>query len=395
MSGRVFLYVQHLLGIGHLKRAAALSDAMTRAGMHVTVASGGPAVPGLVINAARIVQLPAVASADSSFKSLIDESGQPIDEAWKARRRDRLLEAWHSAEADALVIELFPFGRRQMRFELIPLLQAARAAARPGKPRPVIVSSVRDMLGGGAKSPARQDAMLEAFDRYFDFLMIHGDPQIVDFGDTFRHAGRLGAKVHYTGYVVDAERAVTAAGADVGRDEVLVSAGGGAVGAQLMETAIRARPLGSQALRTWRLLTGVNAEAGQVRSIRELAARHGDGRVVVERSRTDFTRMLANCAVSVSQGGYNTVMETLRAGARSVVVPFVTSTENEQTLRARLLQQRGLLVLCEQSDLSPSTLAAAIDRAASMPRPRDCPLDLDGASHSAALLQAWIKDRQC
>jgi predicted glycosyltransferase len=42
------------------------------------------------------------------------------------------------------VIELFPFGRRQMRFELLPLLEAARARS----PRPWIISSVRDVLGG-------------------------------------------------------------------------------------------------------------------------------------------------------------------------------------------------------------------------------------------------------
>jgi len=128
MSRRVFLYVQHLLGIGHLKRAATLADAMTRAGLEVTLASGGVPVPGLPINAARVVQLPPASAADTTFKTLLDEAGRPIDEAWRARRRDRLLEAWRAADAHALVIELYPFGRRQMRFELIPLLEAARAS---------------------------------------------------------------------------------------------------------------------------------------------------------------------------------------------------------------------------------------------------------------------------
>ncbi|MBC6416218.1 MAG: hypothetical protein GDA47_00105 [Rhodospirillales bacterium] len=37
----VLLYVQHLLGIGHLKRAALIARAAARQGLKVVVASGG------------------------------------------------------------------------------------------------------------------------------------------------------------------------------------------------------------------------------------------------------------------------------------------------------------------------------------------------------------------
>lgn len=399
MSRRVFFYVQHLLGIGHLKRAATLADAMTRAGLEVSVASGGFPVPGLRINAARVVQLPPAGAADVSFKNLVDESGRPIDEAWKARRRDQLLAAWREADAHALIVELFPFGRRQMRFELIPLLDAARA----GEQRPVIACSVRDVLGGSGKDPSRQDTQLELFDRYFDHLLVHGDPQLISFGHTFRHAARLGERLHYTGYVVAAAGRGSGAmasnparaGRAAGRDEVIVSAGGGAVGARLMETALRARPLTALASHTWRLLTGVNVSPEDLQAIQSLARELGEGRVIVERSRPDFTQLLENCALSISQGGYNTMMETLQACARSVVVPFAAGAETEQSLRAQLLQQRGLLELVEEAELTPASLAAAIDRAARLPRPArngHSAVDLDGAEKSALLVQDWTRE---
>ena len=395
MSRRVFLYVQHLLGIGHLKRAATLADAMTRAGLEVTLASGGPPVPSLHINAARLVQLPSAMAADTSFKTLIDAAGRPVDDAWKARRRDRLLQAWREADAQALVIELFPFGRRQMRFELIPLLEAAHAAAgQAGRSRPVIACSVRDVLGGSGKDPSRQDAQMELFDRYFDHLLVHGDPGLIAFGRTFEPAAKLGARLHYTGYVVDAAAAGDAAppaAIDAGFDEVIVSAGGGAVGAPLMQTALRARPLTRRALHTWRLLTGVNIAATDFAALQSLATQVGGGRVIVERSRSDFARMLGRCALSISQGGYNTMMETLQAGARSVVVPFAAGSETEQTLRAQLLAQRGLLELVDEANLSPATLAAAVDRAMGRARPEGSPVDLDGANKSAHLLLDWIR----
>jgi predicted glycosyltransferase len=63
MSG-VFFYVQNLLGIGHLRRAAVLAKAMSEAGLTVDFVAGGMPVVGLDIGGARLVQLPPVRSAD-------------------------------------------------------------------------------------------------------------------------------------------------------------------------------------------------------------------------------------------------------------------------------------------------------------------------------------------
>src|SRR5512133_2324366 len=135
---RVFFYVQHLLGIGHLKRAATLVRGLRAAGFEVTLASGGPTVAGIAVD----VQLPPAHAADMTFSGLVDEAGQPADDAWKRRRAAALIAAWRESRADALVIELFPFGRRQMRFELLPLLEDARRVAK----RPLVVCSVRDII---------------------------------------------------------------------------------------------------------------------------------------------------------------------------------------------------------------------------------------------------------
>jgi predicted glycosyltransferase len=377
---KLFFYVQHLLGIGHLKRAATLARALAEDGFEVTLASGGPQVPGIDLENVKLVQLPPASAADMTFKVLLNENGLPVDDEWKARRREALLEAWRTAAAEVLLIELFPFGRRQMRFELLPLLEAARERPR----RPLIVSSVRDLIGAGQGDPRRQDGMLEAAERFFDRILVHGDPKVAGFERSFRHAARLAAKLHYTGYVVSNLKIEKG---DAGKDEVLVSAGGGAVGQRLLETAIRARPQTSLRDRTWRVLAGVNARAADLEALQKLA---GSG-ALVERSRQDFTLRLANCVLSVSQAGYNTVMETLSARARAVVVPFAGGGETEQALRARLLAERGLLEVVEESALRPASLAAAIERAARRPRPAAGAVDLDGAAASARLLRAWLQ----
>ena len=113
--------------------------------------------------------------------------------------------------------------------------------------------------------------------------------------------------------------------------------------------------------------------------------------MIVERSRNDFTLRLEICVLSVSQAGYNTVLETLQARARAVLVPFAGGAESEQTLRARLLADRGLVHVVEEGALTAATLAAAIDRAAARPRPAPGAIDLGGARRSAELLREWLE----
>jgi len=382
LSGkRIFVYVQHLLGIGHLKRAATLADALCDAGFEVTFVSGGYPVADLLPRRAQVVQLPPAGMAGLDFKALRDEHGAPVDEPWRARRRTRLLDVFRNAKPHTLLIELFPFGRRQMRFELLPLLEEATASS----PRPLVVSSVRDVLG--QQDPSRQDEMLALFERYFDRVLVHGDPGFLGFETTFRHTARLGERLHYTGFIVDRPHEPSS---DAGSGEVIVSAGGGAVGAALLGTAIHARPLSSLSARTWRLLAGVNLDAGALDGLGRLVEQSGGGKVVLERSRRDFRTLLRNCALSVSQAGYNTVMEILDCGARAVVVPFAGGKETEQTLRAHLLAERGRIEVVAENSLTPSVLADAVDRAARGPAPRRAEIDLDGARKSAELLGQWI-----
>ena len=168
-----------------------------------------------------------------------------------------------------------------------------------------------------------------------------------------------------------------------------MSAGGGAFGAALLETALRARPRTALAARVWRVRAGVDPAPERIEALRALAARSGGGRVIVEPNQPDFRARLRRCLLSVSQAGYNTLLETLQAKARAVMVPYVGRKETEQTLRARLLAERGAIDLVEEAALAPDTLAAAIDHAVQRPRGPAVAIDMNGAQRSAALLAQW------
>jgi predicted glycosyltransferase len=269
-----------------------------------------------------------------------------------------------------------------MRFELMRLLEAAATSAR----RPAIVSSVRDILVAQDK-PGRNDEMVALVERWFDKVLVHGDPAFIPFERTFPHAGRIAAKLQYTGYVVDGSGRRGAPGDD-GWDEVLVSAGGGGVGHDLLREAIRARPLTPLADRTWRVLVGLKAPEAEFDELRAMAAPG----VIVERARGDFTSLLMNCALSIGQAGYNTLMEAMRAGCRIVAAPYAGGLETEQTLRARLLEERGVLQLVPEAEVSAESIAAAVRRALERPPARAQGLRTDGAARSAALVRTWADE---
>ena len=379
MTARVFFYVQHLLGIGHLRRAATLARALAAGGFDVLLVSGGAPVDGLALGGARLHQLPPVRAADARLKELSRLDGTPLDEAFRASRTRQLLDLFEAEQPDILLTEQFPFGRTQLRFELLPLLEAAQD--RPSAPW--IVSSIRDVLRRTA-SPARVDEMVQTFEA-FDAVLVHADPALVRLDDSFPAWADIQARALYTGYVSDQDARVPDSA--VGKGEVIVSAGGGAVGAPLLQAALAARPLTALADRRWRLLVGPNMPEAERAA---LAASAGPD-VIVEPVRADFPALLRNASLSISQAGYNTVVETLCHGDRAVLVPFGTARETEQADRARVLVERGMVAAVAPGELTPEYLAAAIARAWAGPSIRSFPpVDGRGASATVAALRQMV-----
>ena len=372
------VYVQHLLGIGHLQRASLLCNALDNNSFAVDLVTGGMPVSGPLLPGIKVHQLPPLRSLDGHFDKLVDENNKLIDGRWRKHRCDRLLTLFSTLSPDALITETFPFGRRMMRFELLPLLEAARQ--HPGSP--VIISSIRDILQPKSKT-ARDQEIRQLIDQYYDRILVHGDERLATLSDTFSLATEVAHKVFYTGYI--SEPIKIEAQTIVGKNEVVVSGGGGAASLPLLKCAINAKALSSTNRHTWRLLVGPNIDQSNFDQLQKMA-RKG---IIIERNRSDFSAILKNCIVSVSQAGYNTVIDILKSGARSVMVPFSDAGEVEQTLRANILQKQCRIVALAQNDLTPESLAAAIDRAADMPK-QTIDLKMDGAEVSAQLLKEWL-----
>ena len=379
----VMIYVQHLLGIGHLMRARLIAEALADAGCEVHLVTGGMPIGGRMPRGVRSVQLPPIRVSDASFMPLRDGDYVPIDDAYRAARRDLLLATFADVAPHAVIFETFPFGRRSLRFELLPLLERIDAT----HPRPLVIGSVRDILQIQEK-PAREREMLGWAKTWFDAILVHGDPRFARFEETFPLLHELGPPVHYTGFVMaPGNRLAIGEGGE--RNEVVVSAGGGAVGIEHLAMALAAQPKSRFGHLTWRVLAGPNIpDDGMQRLLRAAGPA-----AVVERSRVDFPALLRGALISVSQGGYNTVMDVVASGARAVVVPFTGRGETEQRARGIRLREFDLAEVLDDRTSTPEVLAAAVDAAGSRERWGTWNFDSDGAARSAAIVVDLIAQR--
>ncbi|MBL8669514.1 MAG: glycosyl transferase [Alphaproteobacteria bacterium] len=367
---RLFVHVQHLLGIGHQRRMERIVRGCVAAGIDVTVASGGHPVPGEDWGSAAICRLPVARAEGADFARLLDDLDRPLDDAWWTRRRAATLAHAQAARPDVLLVEGYPFARRAFRRELDPLLAWARALGIP------VAVSVRDILVA-KPDPARAAAVVETVRRSVDRVLVHGDPHVARLEDSFAAAASISDRIAYTGYVADLAPAAPVPFPE--RREIVVSAGGGAVGGALLRAALQARLAGAGAGLPWRLVTGPQLPAEDAAALRASAPPD----VAIDRHRPDLPTLLAAARLSISQAGYNTVLELLAAGTPALLVPFAAPGESEQSQRAAILARRGRAVVYPEAELGRGGLAAAVASALALAPPAPWPLDTDGAATTA------------
>ena len=369
MTGKIFFYVQHLLGIGHLVRAHRIARALVKSGFDVLLVAGGEPVPGLEPGeGVRTLQLPPVRAGEDGFSALSHPDGRPFTAADRTARAALLLDAFSGEEPDILLIEAFPFGRRLMRFELLPLLEAAWARA----PRPLVASSIRDILQASTK-PGRAEETAALVRHSFDLVLVHGEERVTPLAASFPAASLITDRLVYTGYVGPGPGPPASE-----QHDIIVSVGGGAVGGALVRAALAAARNPRLSHLRWLVLTGPNLPSHETPDT-------PPPNVDLRRFASDLPARLVTARVSVSQAGYNTVADVLAAGCAAVLVPFASGDETEQTVRASSLASQGRATMLPEKALTPESLADALRR--ELAKPRAAPFAMSGAERSARILQ--------
>jgi predicted glycosyltransferase len=383
---RILQYCQHFLGIGHYFRSLEISKALK--GHEVTLVTGGTPIDTPLPAHVQEVRLPGL-MMDRDFTHLYaTDKDRSLDQV-KQERRKLLIYTFKRRAPDLFMVELYPFGRKAVRFELDPLLEGIRNGDLPPSR---VVCSLRDILVEKKDPLSYENRVIDRLNSSFHAVLVHADPSLIRLDETFSRTDDISIPIVYTGFVTPTP--TPDAGIKlrqqlgIGEGELLMiaSAGSGRVGFRLLEAVI----LASGQMETDRTLnlvvvTGPFMDQGEHDRLRSLA--NGTARVL--RFTPHFLSYLAGADLSVSMAGYNTCMNILASRVPALVWPFPQN--REQRLRAERLERMGTLGMLSDKDLQPSRLSAAMGRALSQRSRSRVDLDLEGAAHTAQWLERWME----
>ncbi|MEM6445405.1 MAG: glycosyltransferase [Cyanobacteria bacterium P01_D01_bin.123] len=380
MKKRLMFYCQHILGIGHLVRSMEIVRALTP-DFEVCFVNGGKEVPGFEVpESVRVVNLPAI-ETDPEFQTLraVDD-GITLAEV-ETKRRTILLAVLDLFRPDALMVELYPFGRRRFSFELEPLLERARDLGTK------VSCSLRDIVVTKQDRARHEAKVVKLMNRYFDQLLVHGDRRFVPLEDSFSRTSDLNCPVHYTGYVIQKPNPAFTVQCD--EPIILASVGGGRFGHSLLDCIARTAPLLADRIpHTIRMFAGPFVPDSVWHHLQNLTADRAN--IVIERYTPHLLDYMRQADLSISMAGYNTTMNVLATGVRAMMMPFTGNGDREQWLRLQKLDRMGIVNAIQPEELVPEVFAEAIETCLRT-KPTSASFDLAGAANTAAYLRQLVE----
>ena len=409
---KIMIYCQHLAGMGHLVRCREIMQALV-ADFDVCFVCGGQAVPQIQLpDGVEMVYLPALLQKGDQIVSM-DEGYSLV--TIKEKRKVVLLETFERFQPDCLITECFPFSKLSMKDELTPLLEEAKSVNRPVR----VVCSVRDLimtqpLPEGVRE-RREAKVQRLINRFYDAVLIHSDPSFQQLEDCFSSVSSLKCEIVYTGYVAQPlpiSQSVAIGGQSLALNDssgegengnlsypdiegpywspsIVASAGGGRHGYPLLSAVIAASPLIME-----RFAHHIYVFAGPFMpeedfcQLKQVAKDKPN--VTLRRCTSRFLDYLNQADLSISLGGYNTTMNLLSTGVRSLLLPSLNPSQtDEQRIRGEKLASMGVVNLLSAEDLNPERLTGVIASAMSQ-QPAPHGINLQGAMSTAAYLRSLL-----
>ncbi|BCS89042.1 glycosyltransferase family protein [Pseudodesulfovibrio sediminis] len=384
---RIVFYCQHVLGVGHMFRSLEIVKGLKD--HEVILVTGGAEVDFDPPANMQQIQLPGL-MMDAKFTRFIPlEEGAEVDEVL-VRRLRQFKQIMAEQQPDIFMVELFPFGRKKFRFELLPILKKIRKGEY-GKCKSVC--SVRDILVEKDDMKRQVERVHGYLNPNFDHVLVHSDPKLVKLDETFPGVEGIVPEVHYTGYVArksdPVETRTLSDELQLGDTPLIVtSVGGGHIGQDLRQGVMDASPvLHRTHPHRLVLFTGPYAPEAELEALQKQAEAHDH--ITVKRFTKRFLAYLKLAKLSVSLGGYNTTMNLLATNTFGLMYPFLQN--REQNMRARRIEEKGGLKVITSDDLHVERLASlmadGLDRDAA-----PLGLDLNGGPNSAAILERVFED---
>lgn len=388
------IYVQHLSGTGHFVRMFEVAAALVPDHACLLTAAGR-LVPRREVKSLQWLSLPALRRGERGLEAV--EAGHSLMEVWRMRG-ERFRRAVEEFAPDVLLIEHFPFSKWELAVEISQLIHLARTR----NPNVRIVCSIRDIVPATRHdhdTPPRR--IWETLNQSFDHLLIHADPNLVQWDEHIPWTRHVLIPCSYTGYVsattcpVPATTAPASTSAtpstEVPGTTCVVSAGGhdrqGLID-QVLQVWSRLAAKADCPLDRLLIFTPLFAHKSQLANWKRKASTLPS--VELRSFQPSIEDEMASCALSISQAGYNSSVSVLRAGCRAILVP--DPTMSDQTIRAERFQENGLATHLNLAEAGVTGLERAVREVSRNPKPSQ-PFQLNGATRTREILERLCATR--
>ncbi|MCB1149356.1 MAG: hypothetical protein KDK48_04255 [Chlamydiia bacterium] len=349
---RGIFFCESIWGLGHVKRLASIASAAGDADFFHAGPSLIAEAPGVRFHTLPpLFRYEGLAEANLPSKSEIN--------ALVEKRFAKFREAV-SGVYDYYVIEMFPFAKELLFFDFERHILYLKAK----NPRLKVYCSFR---GYHNVKPA-ENKFLEMLHE-FDGVLVHTDPSLLRLETSYPDVDFSRANIAYTGFVTEPYIGTKERG-----NTLIISFGGGhqaKIALELLDVLKRYRRFDI------RIALGPYCPP----EIKENVLASGIGEV--SDFIPDFRAALASARLSLSLGGYNTLMDLLQTKTPSLVIRGAS----DQKILPKVLANKGLLVEIDSKELEKEHLERKIEEALRWRCPDPYPpIDFGGKAASATLL---------
>ena len=393
---RVMIYSHDTFGLGHIRRARAIANAMAGADTSVSIiiVTGSPVVGNFEYgDGIDYVRLPGVVKQpDGDYVSL--SLRLPLDES-VALRESIIRQTAIAFDPDILIVDKEPTG---FRGEILPTLEFVKARGTR------IVLGVRDILDEPeALIPEwERKGAVAALAHYYDNVLVYGLREVYEPLACLDLPKSVEDRIVYTGYLrreMPREPNMTRYPKLTKGDFILVTTGGGGDGAGLMDWVISAYESQPNLNLPALLVFGPFIPRDMRRAFMERIARLKNVDAISFDAKLE--RLMDRAAGIVAMGGYNTFCEILSLDKRALIVPRATP-RLEQTIRARRASALGLCAMLEdptdfgRGPREPEAMAAAISAVLTQKKPSEAevPSLLGGLETIVSATKDWLSPGQ-
>ena len=365
---RVAFYSYDSIGLGHVRRMVNIAGELGRRrpdaamlGIVSTFVTDAHELPPnfdwiklpLITNSTLFHDIPASGATPASFSGV-------------GALRQALVEETLDAFAPRLLLtDFMPSGGHGE-------LRTALACLRAADPPVALVLGLRDVLDSpeNVRRTWVESGEFALMEHVYDRILIYGDPEVFDHAEVYDFTPAMRAKTTYCGYLHRPEAltppATVRARLGIGdMPFVIVTTGGGHDGEGILRNYLSALRRGDLGGVFTLMTTGPIRADARWRRLEKQALGLPDLQMTPFIS--DFLSYLNAADAIVTMGG-STVVESISLRKRPLIVPRVKPWQ-EQLVRAKQLTELGLATWLHPDELTPSSLARAVNAELAEPPP--------------------------